>query len=70
MGNSYLNEELTKMLFSIYESITDAKNMYENLPSVIKQNANSTSQYNNTLSTLLFNAEKCAKELISSYGIY
>ena len=40
MGNSYLNEELTKMLFSIYESITEAKNMYENLPSVIKQNAN------------------------------
>ena len=69
MDNSYLNDELTRMLRRIYENIENAKNMYDNLPSVVRQNANALSQYNNTLSTSLINAEKSAKELMNNFGI-
>lgn len=69
MENSYLNDELTRMVRRIYENIENAKNMYENLPSIVRQNANALSQYENTLSTSLFNAQKSAKELMNNFGI-
>ena len=69
MENSYLNDELTRMVRRIYENIENAKNMYDELPSVIRQNANASSQYSNSLSTCLINAEKSAKELMNNFGI-
>ena len=68
-SNSYLNDELTRMVTRIYENLESAKNMYEELPSVVRHNANEMSQYNNTLSTSLYNAVKSAKELMNSFGI-
>lgn len=69
MENSYLNDELTRMVRRIYENIENAKNMYDELPSVIRQNANASLQYNNALSTSLYNALKSAKELMNNFGI-
>jgi hypothetical protein len=69
MENSYLNDELTRMVRRIYENIENAKNMYDELPSVIRQNANELTQFNNTLGTSLTNALKASKELMNSYGM-
>ncbi len=69
MENSYLNDELTRMVRRIYENIENAKNMYDNLPSIIKQSANELTQFSNTLGTSLTNALKASKELMNNFGI-
>ena len=53
MANSYLNDEYTRMVVRIFENIESAKNMYDNLPSIIKQSENELTQFNNTLGTSL-----------------
>lgn len=69
MANSYLNDEYTRMVVRIFENIESAKNMYDNLPSIIKQSENELTQFNNTLGTSLTNALKASKELMNSYGM-
>ena len=69
MASSYLNDELTRSVKRICENLEDAKKMYDELPSIIRQNANANSQYTNTLSSSLLNAVNSAKELMNSFGI-